>query len=129
MNKNSAVSALVLALVAIATALLASSPEAAPPADGPRIDQVLVQDVDTFVTATGAPLDRMVTIEGANFFGTAFGPFVSFRMQDGSEVEAAVVILEDEGTIVAYPPGGTRGTTTVIVTNPDRETVTRITTL
>lgn len=129
MNKNSAVSALVLALVAVATALLASSPEAAP-ADGPRIDQVRVENVDTFLSATGAPLDRMVTIEGAGFFGTAVGPFVTFRLADGSEVEAAVVMLEDEGsTIVAYPPGGTRGTATVIVTNPDREAVTRITTL
>ena len=58
MNKNSAVSALVLACVAAATALLASPSEAAPPADGPRIDQVVVQDVDTIVSATGAPLDR-----------------------------------------------------------------------
>ena len=129
MNKNSAVSALVLVLLAGATALLASPSEAAPPADGPRIDQVVVQDVDTIVSATGAPLDRMVTIEGAGFFGTALGPFVHFRMQGGQEVEAAVVILQDEGTLVAYPPGGTRGTATVIVTNPDRQAVTRITTL
>ena len=119
MNKNSAVSALVLVLLAGATALLASPSEAAPPADGPRIDQVVVQDVDTIVSATGAPLDRMVTIEGAGFFGTALGPFVHFRMQGGQEVEAAVVI----------PPGGTRGTATGIVTNPDRQAVTRITTL
>jgi hypothetical protein len=96
-----------------------SSARGAPAADAVRIDTVRVE-----VEADFDALDRRVTVEGAGFEGTAFGPFVHFERDDGTSVEAAAVILQDGNTVLAWPPPGTRGAVTVVVENPDRQRVT-----
>lgn len=106
-------------LLTLGLALAVSSARIGPAADALRIDGVRV-DVESAM----GDLDRRVTIEGTGFYGTAFGPFVRFERADGTSLEAAAVVLEDDGTVVAWPPRGTRGTVTVVVENPDRQRVT-----
>ena len=106
-------------------------------ADGPRIARVSVRaverpfvDEDALTGAAGAAgaaapapapqlLDREVTLDGSGFFGTSFGPFVRFVAPDGTSHDAAMVVIESGGRIVAWPPAGLRGTLQVVVENPD----------
>ena len=113
---------LALVLVALGTLPFVLRATGAAPT-GPLIADVLVEAVDPGTTDGVA--DRRVEIRGANFFGTAFGPFVRFRAPGGEPVDAPIVILESDTLITAYPPRGLTGPVTLEVENPDRQAVSR----
>ncbi len=119
---------ILIALALIAAALATNRPfddgvQAAPDA-GPAIDDVRVAFGEVPLPYVDDKPNRTVTIEGRGFYGTAFGPFVHFEMDDGSVHEALGVVLESGERIVAWPPRGVEGAVTVIVQNPDRVRVT-----
>jgi hypothetical protein len=91
----------------------------------PVIDDVRVESVERSLHAPSGivqQLDRKLVIQGTGFFGTAFGPFVSFEGQ-GEVLESPFVILESATRIVAWAPEGARGTYRLVVENPDRRRV------
>lgn len=119
------------ALVALAVVAVSVWSDDAVASDegGPVIEHVRVVDGEVSLAWADVNPDRTVTIEGRGFFGTAFGPFVRFETPDGAVHEALGVVLEDEGTVVAWPPRDLRGGVTVVVENPDRVTASAVTTL
>jgi hypothetical protein len=117
---------LAAAAVLILLAWLVASTDASVTLADMRIESVIIESADVRIDGVDGVLDRRVTIHGAGFFGTAFGPFVFFERADGSRVEAAAVILQDENTVLAWPPAQTYGPVTIVVENPDHERVTRV---
>lgn len=87
--------------------------QAAPGMPAPRIDSVAVVRIPER-TIDGRVAGFEVTIVGAGFYGTAFGPFVKFNHGD-----AVAVILDSDTRITAYAPPDLRGTVEVDVENPD----------
>ncbi len=93
------------------------------------LSEIRVDVVDLAMAGYDEHLDRRVTVHGGPFFGTAFGPEVTFVLPDGESLRAAVVVLENERTLVAYPPPGVRGSVEVRVENPDRALIQGVTQL
>ena len=60
-----------------------------------------------------------MTLHGAGFYGTSFGPFVRVELPGGAQVESPLVVLHDEGTVEAALPEGARGACRIVVENPD----------
>jgi hypothetical protein len=117
-----------LIIVLLLTAGAAGLRAAAGDDGAPRIDRVDVALASRlFVTEEGSEqrLDRRVTIDGAGFYGTAFGPWVRFRLPDGELREAVMVIIESEARLLAWPPAGTVGSLVLEVENPDHQVASR----
>lgn len=87
-----------------------------------------VEPVEPFelagVDGASTRYDRRVTIRGAGFYGTSFGPFVAF---DGVESGSVVILGPDR--IEAHVPEAVRGAVRVTVTVPDGRSVERVVTL
>ena len=122
---------ILFALLAVVTITVVTSTNrstlAAVRDDGPIIVETIVHEIDRMFTDGDGPavrLDRRVTIRGQNFFGTAFGPDVTFALTDGRIVTAPMVILRNSETIEAFAPPGIRGTVLIEVENPDHRRAT-----
>ena len=86
--------------------------------------QLHAVEVEVLSTPGAMGADRKLTLRGANFYGTARGPFVRFEREGVASIDAVAVILETDGRIVAYPPAGTYGPYAVRIENPDGRSAT-----
>jgi len=120
-----AVAALVLVLAVVIQRDVAAGRQQAGAAVGEADPRLHAVEVEVLAEAGPFGADRRLVLRGANFYGTARGPFVRFERGEGVEpIEAVAVILETDGRIVAYPPAGTYGPCTVRVENPDGRSAT-----